>query len=144
MTQVDLATILYKAHSVTLSVGACQQLLVRMQWDIESDYQFVLSFHRPILQSANVFSWTMRFGVTSWSYCRTCGYRNERKQLSPIGPKFVCQDTVIVPCKSDCRYDCYRQRDLETQGISSQCGARLCLAATAAAAMGPCFCSFDL
>ena len=39
-----------------------------------------------------------------------------------MGPKFVCPETVIVPCKSECRYDCYRQRDLETQGISSQCG----------------------
>ena len=73
--------------------------------------------HRPILFSDNALSWLRTFSVTTWSYCPTCGYlcidKDNGRRKNPA---------VRLPCKVDCRYDCYRQRDLETQGIDSSGG----------------------
>ena len=77
--------------------------------------------HRPILFSDNALEWSRRFRVTTWNYCSTCGLMSDITRIKAIDIT-RCPPTVVKPCKIECNYDCYRQRDLETQGIESSCG----------------------
>ena len=76
----------------------------------------------------NLFDWSLFFGVASWTYCSECGRRRPRdQQHAGLGLSFTCPSTLISICKRDknhaflhgCRYDSYRQRDLETNGVHS-------------------------
>ena len=84
--------------------------------------------YSPILFTRNLFDWPLRLGVAAWTYCSECGRRRPRdQQLSGPDAQFQCPATVVTICKRDknhtfrtgCRYDCYRQRDLETNGVHS-------------------------
>ena len=76
---------------------------------------------RPRLHDDDIFEWPIQLGVSSWTYCSTCGCRVPRKQNAARGVQFECPKTIIAICKAKdfptgCSFDCYRQRDLETNG----------------------------
>ena len=120
-TIADLIAMLSKKFAIVISEQAARRLLVRMQWHNELAMEFLPTSYRPLLHGADVFDWPMQYGVSSWTYCSTCGRRVPRKQNAAIGVQFDCPKTIIVTCKpkdfpTGCSYDCYRQRDLETNG----------------------------
>ena len=85
--------------------------------------EFMPAGYRPLLHDTEVFSWPLQIGVCSWVYCSTCGRRvpRKRKKNEALGVQFTCPNTIIEQCKPEpfatgCSYDCYRQRDLETNG----------------------------
>ena len=97
------------------------RLLVRIQWHNELSMEFVPAAFRPLLHDTEVFDWPIQHAVSSWTFCSICGRRQPRKQNVAIGVKFECPKTIIAPCRpkdfpTACAYDCYRQRDLETNG----------------------------
>jgi len=148
LTMAGLTAALLK-KSISLSVEAARRLLVRLEWDLEQARHFVPASYRPVLCRRDVFDYPIRSGVASWIYCSTCGRMKPVKEPSAIGPHFKCPKSIIdvkicppAQFKFGCRYDSYRQRDIETNGatpINAICGAVYCaVAAKAASALGSC------
>ena len=120
-TIANLMSILSTKFAISISEPAARRLLVRMQWHNELSMEFVPTAYRPLVHDDGVFEWPMQFGVSSWTICSTCGRRQPRKQNAAIGVQFECPKTIVAICKAEdfptgCCFDCYRQRDLETNG----------------------------
>ena len=98
-TMANLISILSKPFGLSMSESAAKRLFVRMQWDLEISKEFVPASYRPLLHSTDVFLWPLQYGVTSWTYCSTCGRRVPRKQSAAIGVQFVCPKTIILNCR---------------------------------------------
>lgn len=94
-----------------------------MQWHIEMRKEFVPASYPPILHGDDVSDWPLQHGVTGWTFCSTCGLHSLRSQNAAIGVRFNCPKTPMTIRKekdypTGCRRDCYRQRDLETNGAT--------------------------
>ena len=122
LTIATLMGTLSQKFAITISPPAASRLLVRMQWHQELSMEFLPAAYRPLLHSTDVFDWPMQYGVSSWTFCSMCGRRQPRKQSAAIGVQFECPKTIISICpkafSTGCSFDCYRQRDLETNGAT--------------------------
>ena len=85
------------------------------------------SYDPPVF-TEKLFELSLRFAITSWTYCPSCGRRRPRDHSRDgLDLLFECPPTMVSMCKLNktatfkfgCSYDSYRQRDLETNGVNS-------------------------
>ena len=120
----DLRRLLSQHFSLALSDDCFLPTLLRLQWAMQLSLDFVPSGYRPIPRPTNVLQWPLELCTASWIICPTCGRREPRS--TKAGTLFQAPASVLVKCSqkvypTGCQHNCYRQLDLELNGVSATC-----------------------